>query len=64
MPQPLDAIEKHVTHLKEKHHDIHDELDHINVYADEGYVTRLKKEKLKVKDELSYTVSRLRKLIQ
>ena len=64
MAQPLDVIEKHVKHLKDRHSNLHEEIDQTSVYVDEGYLTRLKKEKLKVKDELSYTVSRLKKLIQ
>jgi len=54
----LKEIDQHVGHLIDKHHQLDEEIDNAStnpshIVPDE-YITRLKKERLKTKDELTF----------
>lgn len=49
------SVEGHIKSLKAKHLELHNRIEVLEAeHVDEKYITPLKKEKLKIKDELAH----------
>jgi uncharacterized protein YdcH (DUF465 family) len=58
----LKEIDNHVGNLIDKHYQLDAEIDNASEVVPDEYVTRLKKERLKTKDELSYVKFQLSRM--
>ena len=58
----LKEIDDHVGNLIDKHYQLDAEIDNASDVVPDEYVTRLKKERLKTKDELSYVKFQLSRM--
>ena len=58
----LKEIDDHVGNLIDKHYQLDAEIDNASEVVPDEYVTRLKKERLKTKDELSFVKFQLSRM--
>ena len=58
----LKEIDDHVGNLIDKHYQLDAEIDNVSDVVPDEYVTRLKKERLKTKDELSFVKFQLSRM--
>lgn len=58
----LKEIDEHVGNLIDKHYQLDAEIDNVSAVVPDEYVTRLKKERLKTKDELSFVKFQLSRM--
>ena len=58
----LKEIDNHVGNLIDKHYQLDAEIDNASEVVPDEYVTRLKKERLKTKDELSFVKFQLSRM--
>ena len=58
----LKEIDNHVGNLIDRHYQLDAEIDNASEVVPDEYVTRLKKERLKTKDELSYVKFQLSRM--
>ena len=58
----LKEIDDHVGNLIDRHYQLDAEIDNASEVVPEEYVTRLKKERLKTKDELSFVKFQLSRM--
>ncbi len=58
----LKEIDNHVGNLIDRHYQLDAEIDNASEVVPEEYVTRLKKERLKTKDELSFVKFQLSRM--
>ena len=58
----LKEIDDHVGNLIDKHYQLDAEIDNASTVVPDEYVTRLKKERLKTKDELSFVKFQLSRM--
>ncbi len=58
----LKEIDNHVGNLIDRHYQLDAEIDNASEVVPDEYVTRLKKERLKTKDELSFVKFQLSRM--
>lgn len=58
----LKEIDNHVGNLIDKHYQLDAEIDNASEHVPDEYVTKLKKERLKTKDELSFVKFQLSRM--
>ncbi len=58
----LKEIDEHVGNLIDRHYQLDAEIDNASEVVPDEYVTRLKKERLKTKDELSFVKFQLSRM--